>query len=53
MSDNLKVAFDSLIRLWASIIVSNNKQPSVSRDDAVYEEFRDELDDFAIIEDYN
>ena len=60
VSSSLKLMFDSFKKLWNSIIVSNNKERTATynndgsfatSEDVLYEEYRDELSDFATIRD--
>ena len=56
VSSSLKLVFDSLKKLWNSVIVSKhtttcNDLSSATHEDVMYEEYRDELSDFATIRD--
>lgn len=56
VSSSLKLLFDSLKKLWNSVIVSKrtttcNDSSSATHEDVMYEEYRDELSDFATIRD--
>ena len=60
VSSSLKLIFNSFKKLWNSIIVSNNKEHTTTYNsdasfatsgDVMYEEYRDELSDFATIRD--
>jgi len=48
---------DSLVKCWNSIFVSNNRElttilvSSETDEDAIYTEYRDELDDFVTVTD--
>ena len=49
--------FDSCIKLWNSAVVSHKEElvtiytSTTTNEDAIYEEYRDELDDFVTVKD--
>ena len=48
MDDSVKLVSGFLMKFWNSVIVSHNEELSTTCE--MYEEYRDELDDFAAIE---
>ena len=55
VSDSIKLVSDFLMKLWYSVVYSDEElsttyTSTATGEDAKYEEYRDELDDFVTIE---